>query len=56
MWYHWLVAIAFFLSLGALPKIVTRYKKKKEVSDLLEIVGVACLGVATFCFAVTAIF
>lgn len=55
MWYHWLIAIVFFLSLGALPKLVTRYRKQREASDLLEIIGIGFLGIATFCFAASAI-
>ncbi len=51
MWYYGLMIIALIFSLNALPKTIQRYKNEKQVSDLLEIIGTAALGVAVILYA-----
>lgn len=46
----WLLLVAFILWLGAMPKITRRYKKQREFSDLLELLGGGCLAVAIVCY------
>ena len=46
MEYYWLLCIAFFSCLFALPKVIKRFKIEHELSDLLEIVGTVALAVA----------
>lgn len=46
MEYVWLLWIAFLSCLGSLPKGIKRFKKDRELSDLLEIIGTAALAIA----------
>lgn len=51
MWYYGLLIIALIFSLNALPKTMQRYRSEKQMSDLLEIIGTAALGIAVICYA-----
>ena len=51
MWYYGLLIIALIFSLNALPKTMRRYRSEKQMSDLLEIIGTAALGIAVICYA-----
>ena len=43
---YWLLWIAFLGCAGSVPKVIKRFRKDRELSDLLEIIGTAALGVA----------
>ena len=46
MEYYWLLWIAFLSCLCSLPKVIKRYQKEREISDLLEIIGTIALAIA----------
>lgn len=52
MSYFWMLLVAFVCGLSALPKTIKRLQKKKEVSDVLEIVGIIALAIAVICYTI----
>lgn len=52
MTYYWMLLVAFVCGLSALPQIIKRLHNKKEMSDVLELIGIIALAVAVICYTI----